>query len=413
MLTNDFAGDLVRITRGKGAAQERVVVSNTATILTVTPAWTVTPDTTNFFAIADSTWNFGGLGSTSPVNIDVPNRPGASVEISGRSANAQDDESSEALNPLTSWQIAGEAGGGVDSGLPPLPVFGLDLVGQGTVDLVGIGFSSFTNTHTVSAGTLFLYYWNELNSPSTITLAAAIAATDLTITLSAAGSSSAGDRLQVEAEILLVITVVSSTEYQVTRGADGTTAAIHSSGVPIYALEINVSIVPFVSGFFGSPASGDYSYSVFLPDIRIASAALFMTNVYGSGSATFAPFTGTVDQGLRTLSGGQLSLQVEGYLAIQTDATPPLVIEATEAVRDIFAVLGEAPSGGSVELQLRQGSTVYCSLTIADGTTTSASIGGFGLPPLIASGLMSLDILSVPGAADTLPGADLTVIMRL
>jgi hypothetical protein len=413
MLANDFTGGVVRITRGKGATQERSVVSNTTTTLTVTPAWTVIPDTTSFFTVADSTWNFGGLGATSPVNIDVPNRPGASVEVSGRSANAQDEESSEALNPVTSWQIGGEGGGG-DTGLPPAPVFGIDLVGQGTVDLVGIGFSSFTNTHTISAGTLILYYWNELNSPSTITVGAAIAATDTTITLSAAGGGSVGDRLQIETEIMQIIAVLSGgTEYQVTRGADGTTAAGHSLGVPIYALAANVSIVPFVSGFFGSPASGDYSYSVFLPDVRIASAGLFMTNVYGSGSATLAPFVATVDQGLRTLSGGQLSLQVEGYLATQTDAVPPLVIETTEAVRDIFAVVGQAPSGGPAHLQLRQGSTVYCALTIADGTTTSASVNGFGLPPLVSGSLMSLDILSVPGAADTLPGRDLTVIVRL
>jgi hypothetical protein len=414
MLTNDFAGNLVRITRGNGVTQERPVLSNTATTLTVTPAWTVTPDTTSFFAVADSTWNFGGLGSTSPVNIDVPNRPGASVEISGRSANAQDDESSEALNPLTSWQIAGDAGGGVDRGLPPPPVFGLDLVGQGTVDLVGVGFSSFTNTHTISAGTLVLHHWNEPNSPSTITLAAAIAATDTTVTLSAASSMSTGDRLQIETEILQVIAVVSvGLVFQVTRGLDGTTAAAHSTAVPIYALESNVSIVPFVSGFFGSPASGDYTYSVFLPDVRIASATLFMNNVYGGGSATAAAFVATADQGLRTLSGGQLSLQVEGYLAIQTDAAPPLVIEAMEAVRDVFAVVGMAPSGGPIQLQLRQGTTVYCTLTIADGTTTSSSVNGFGLQPLLASSLISLDILSVPGDADTLPGRDLTVIIRL
>ena len=414
MLANDFTGAVARITRGKGATQERPVVSNTSTILTVTPAWTVTPDTTSFFTLSDSTWNFGGLSATSPVNIDVPNRPGASVEVSGRSANALDEETQEALNPLTSWQIAGSAGGGVDTGLPPAPVFGIDLVGQGTADLVGIGFSSFTNTHTISAGTLILYYWNELNSPSTITLAAAIAATDTTITLSAAGSGSPGDRLQIETEIMQIVAVLSGgTQYQVTRGEDGTTAAAHTSGVAIYALAANVSIVPFVSGFFGSPASGDYSYSVFLPDVRIASAGLFMTNVYGSGAATLAPFVATADQGLRTLSGGQLSLQVEGYLATQTDAVPPLVIETTEAARDIFAVVGQAPSGGPVQLQLRQGSTVYCTLTISDGTTTSASVDGFGLPPLVSGSLMSLDILSVPGAANTLPGRDLTVIIRL
>jgi hypothetical protein len=302
----------------------------------------------------------------------------------------------------------------VDSGLPPAPVFGLDLVGQGTVDLVGIGFSSFTNTHTISAGTLILYYWNELNSPSTFTLAAAVTSSVTTITLSAAGSSSVGDLLQIEAEIVQVVSIVSGgLQYHVTRGAEGTTAAAHSTTVPIYALAADVSIVPFVSGFFGSPASGDYSYSVFLPDVRIAAAALFMTNVYGSGPATAAPFVATVDQGLRTLSGGQLSLQVEGYLATQTDAVPPLVIEATEAARDIFAVVGQAPSGGPIQMQLRQGSTVYCTLTIADGATISGSVNGFGLPPLVANSLVSLDILSVPGAADTLPGRDLTVIIRL
>jgi hypothetical protein len=414
MLTNDYAGDLVRITRGTGATQERSVVSNTATQLTVTPAWTVTPDGTSYFTVANSTWNFGGVGSTSPVNIDVPNRPGASVEVSGRSANAQDDESSEALNPLTSWQIVGDAGGGVDSGLPPAPIFGLNLVGQGTVDLVSIGFLSFTNTHTISAGTLYLNYWNELNSPSPVTLASAIGSSDTTLTVSAAGSSLVGSRMQIEAEILQVVSIATGgLSYTVTRGLDGTTAAVHSAAVPVYALDTNVSIMPFVSGFFGSPASGDYSYSVFLPDVRIASAALYMNNVYGSGPVTAAAFTATVDQGLRTLSGGQLSLQVEGYLATQTDAAPPLVIEATEAMRDIFAVVGQAPSGGPIELQLRQGSTVFCSLTIADGTTTSASVGGFGLSPLLAGSLVSLDILSVPGAADTLPGSDLTVIIRL
>jgi hypothetical protein len=75
--------------------------------------------------------------------------------------------------------------------------------------------------------------------------------------------------------------------------------------------------------------------------------------------------------------------------------------------------VGEAPSGGPIQLQLRGGSTVYCTLTIADGTTTSASVNGFGLAPLAASSLVSLDILAVPGAAGTLPGRDLTVIIRL
>ena len=69
MVADDFAGALVRITRGTGATQERAVIANTATTLTVTPPWTVKPDTTSYFVVADATWNFGGVGATSPVEI--------------------------------------------------------------------------------------------------------------------------------------------------------------------------------------------------------------------------------------------------------------------------------------------------------------------------------------------------------
>jgi hypothetical protein len=104
---------------------------------------------------------------------------------------------------------------------------------------------------------------------------------------------------------------------------------------------------------------------------------------------------------------------VDGYLAIQTNAAPPLVIEDSHVPRDIFAVVAQAPSGGPIQMQLRQGATVYCTLTIADGATTSNSVNGFGLPPLIANSQVNLDITSVAGAAATLPGRDLTVTVRL
>jgi hypothetical protein len=414
MLPNDFTGAVARITRGTGAAQERAILGNTATTLTVSPAWTITPDTTSFFVVANATWNFGGLSPVSPVSVDVPNQTGATVEISGRSANVVNQESAAELNPLTRWQIGGAGGGGDDSDVPPAPVFGLSLPGQGTVDLIGISFTDLTNTHTILAGTLTLYYWDELSSPTAFTLASAIAATDTTITLSSAGPGVVGALIQIEGEILTIAAMLSGgTQYQVTRGSLGSTASAHAAAIPIYHLTINVTIVPFVDDFFGSPSSGSYSSSIFLPDTRVAGAEFFVTNALGNSPEASASFGATVDQGLRTLSGGQFSIQVEGYLAIQTSAAPPLVIEAAHAARDISAVVGEAPSGGPVQLQLRQGSTVYCTLTIADGASTSNLVDGFGLTPLAAGSQLSLDILSVPGAADTLPGNNLTVTVRL
>jgi hypothetical protein len=412
MLTNDFQGALVRITRGTGAAQERAVLSNSSTTLTVTPAWTVTPDSTSFFVVAQATWNFAGLTATSPATLTVPFEPGATVEISGRSANALDEESAYELNPLTRWQIA--SGGGIDTGTPPQPVFGLNLPGQGTIDLVSVGFTTLVNTVTIVAGTLSLFSWNELNSPTAFTLANAALSTDTTITLSSAGTAVAGSLIQIEAEILEVTgTSGGGTIYAVTRGSHGSTAAAYAAATLVYHLTLSVTIVPFVNGFFGSPASGSYSNSIFLPDVRVGAAELFVTNSFGGGPVATGSYGGTTDQGLRTLAGGQMSIQVEGYLAIQTDAAPPLVVESALAMRDMFAVVNEAPSGGAITMQLRQGSTVFGSLTIADGTTTSNVVDGFGLPALAASAIISLDILSVPTASGTLPGSDLTVIIRL
>jgi hypothetical protein len=413
MLPNDFRGGVARITRGKGRTQERSIVSNTATTLTVTPPWTVTPDATSYFVIAEATWNFGGLGQTSPVNIEVPNRTGATVEIPGRSANIFDRESAAELNPLTRWQIGG-AGGGGDADVPPVPVFGLSLVGQGTVDLVGVAFTNLTNTTTIAAGTLSLFYWNELNSPSLKSLASAVDDTATTLLLNAAGGASVGQLVQLESEVVAVMAVGGGgSSYTVERGSHGSTAAAHDADAPVYHLTRHVTIVPFVKGFFGSPASGSHSHSVFLPDTRIAAAELFATNAVGGGGSAHAAFGATEDQGLRTMSGGQYSIQVDGYLATQTDAAPPLVMDATRAARDLFAVVREAPDGDAIEMQLRLDETVYATLTIADGATTSNVVSGFGLPALEVNARLILDITSVPAAANTLPGRDLTVIVRL
>ena len=413
MLADIFKGAVVRVTRGTGATQERVVVTNTDTTLTVTPPWQVEPDSTSYFVVADGTWKFGGVSTSSPAEFEVSNTPGATVEISGRSANSHDQESAYELNPLTRWQISGSGGGG-DADTPPQPAFELNLTGQGTVELAGITFTTLTNTETIEAGTLGLFYWEELNSPTTFLLASDITATDTTITLNAAGSAGIGDFVQIEAEILEVSGVAGGgTQYEVVRGSFGCTAVAHAAATLAYHLRRLIVLVPFVRGFFGSPASEAFSYSVFLPSVRIAAAELYMTNAVGGGLVKKAQFVTTPDQGLRTLAGGQLSIQAQGYLAIQTGASPPLVIEDAHVARDIFAVVREAPAGGAIELQLRQNTATYCSLTIADGETISNVVSGLGLAPLSANDRLDLDILSVPTAAGTLPGRDLTVTIRL
>jgi hypothetical protein len=140
---------------------------------------------------------------------------------------------------------------------------------------------------------------------------------------------------------------------------------------------------------------------------------LFVTNTRGNSETKTVTFTYTADSGLRTLSGGQFSIQVEGYLAIQSNAAPPLVVQDSHSVRDMFAVVREAPTGAPVELRLRQNEVVHCNLTIPANSTVSNTVDGFGLPPLAAGAQINLDIVSVGQGADSLPGRDLTVTLRI
>jgi hypothetical protein len=181
----------------------------------------------------------------------------------------------------------------------------------------------------------------------------------------------------------------------------------------VYALERSAAVIPFVSGFFGSPASGSYTYSMFLPDIRIGAAEFFVTNAIGNSPVNLVSYASLTDGGIRTMAGGQINLQVEGYLGVETDAVPPYVMESAYAMRDISAVVLVAPSGGAVTVQARQGSTVFATLTIPAGQTVSNTVDGFGLAPLAVGAQIHLDVTSVPGGTSALPGQDLTVTIRL
>jgi hypothetical protein len=63
-----------------------------------------------------------------------------------------------------------------------------------------------------------------------------------------------------------------------------------------------------------------------------------------------------------------------------------------------------------VALQLNLNGASYCQLTIAAWATASNTVDGNTLPPLPAGAQVTLSVLSV---GSTVPGSDLTVIIRL
>jgi hypothetical protein len=409
MTVNRYQSMIARITRGTGAGQERAIAANDATSLTIAPLWTVEPDATSFFVVAETGWQFGALTTSSPVQFAVPNRSGEVVHLTGRAANVNNVECAPGISTVTRWQIGG--GGTGDSDVPPMPFFGLGPgQGGGTVELSGVSFTDLTNTRTISAATLTLYYWDELQGTPAITLASAVGTGDVLLSLSSAGSAQAGSFIQIELEVIRVEAVANNgTQYSVTRAMDGSQAAAHAAQTPVYHLLSKTLIAPFPPEFFGSPYSGSWSYPIALPDVRVASAELFVTNQNGNSPAKDICLTHTTDSGLRTLSGGQYSIQVDGYLAVDQSVAPALVIEASHSVRDVSAVLGKA-ADAPVGLQLNVNGASYCQLTIAAWATASNTVDGKTLAPLPAGAQVTLSVLSV---GSTVPGSDLTVTIRL
>jgi hypothetical protein len=108
-------------------------------------------------------------------------------------------------------------------------------------------------------------------------------------------------------------------------------------------------------------------------------------------------------------------------LAIQTNAAPPILIDEYRSVRDVYAVLGtpsspspqDGPPLPPIELLITHDGQPYCGLTIPAGSTVSNSVDGASLGPLKPKVPIGLDIVSLIQNSDSVPGSDLTVIIRL
>lgn len=411
MLPNEFAGMTVRIMSGRGAGQEQVIASNTGSTLTTAGSWTIIPDATSTFAIAQTTYQFGASSSTNEVQFEIPNRPGTVIHINGRSANVYDVECPYELSTVTRWQIGGAGINPVDTGVPPAPAFGLKVLEEGGgVELCGVGFQDLGNTRTISLGTLTLFYYDESTTNTPPSLAAAVGSADTSISLSPSSSFALPQYLAIDQEIIRLDTA-NGTGFNVTRGIDGSSATQHAAQSVALPLNQMTVTFPFVPDFFGSEASGNWTQPIVLANARVCSAELFFTNSQGSGSAGANWYLSFGNNGLRTLTGGQIMLQVPGYLAVQDNAVPTIDPGATYSVRDVYAYVDSAPVGTTaVSLLVMANGQNYCQLSIAPGASQSNVVDGTGLGVLRAGQKMGLNIQAV---GDQAPGSDLTVVIRV
>ncbi len=175
---------VARIVSGTGAGQERSISSNDSTMLTISPSWSIVPDTSSTFVIVESSWVFAAVSNTSPVQFEIPFSQGEVIEVSGRSANVANQEASVDLCPITRVALGG---GNTEFGVADPPSFSLIAPGGGNLTLYAIGFADPQKAASVTSGTLQLFQWNELHTPSPYTLSNSLGLSSSTIQLNLPG----------------------------------------------------------------------------------------------------------------------------------------------------------------------------------------------------------------------------------
>ena len=405
-----YTGMVVRIIEGTGRGQELTISTNDQTTIAVSPGWSIVPDSTSIFVIAQASWIFAAVSATSPAQFEIAYQSGAIIQISGRGANVNNQESTPDLCPLTRWELGG---GNPDVGLAGAPGFTLNAPGGGELTLSQVGFVSLANTSSVYSGTLQVFHWNELDTPSPYNLSAPLDVASGIVQLQTAADPYAGQIIQIGTELMTIVSLEADLNtYSVTRGSLASVIGAHRTGDVVLHLDSSLIVVPFATEFFENRASSNYLHTVSVPDVRVSAAQFYVTNAFGNSQVTNVCYANLPDAGLRTLSGGQFTMQISGYLATQKNAAPPLICETGHAVRDIRATVNQAATGYDIAVAIMQNGSLYTNLTISSGDTDSNSIvDGAALAPLNEGAMITLNItLNVRSTTALLsPGKDLTV----
>lgn len=165
------------------------------------------------------------------------------------------------------------------------------------------------------------------------------------------------------------------------------------AGSRLYRVLDILATAAFRPGFFAQPESGDWRQTVALPNARIVAVQGYVTSAFGNSPTRQYDLLQTTT---RTLLAGQIDLEVEGTLAIESNAAPGFSIPFPAAVRYVSATVQEAPTGGPIRVTVNRNGMMWCRLTVADGQTSSAgAASGRALGPLSQDDKITVDITAV------------------
>ena len=237
---NSQVGNHVLITAGTGVGQERTIVSNTGTTMTINGVWTVLPDATSVWIVVEPNWIYDSPGQSvstmksavadnSIGTLILENIAGLTILIQVLTEDVNGNSLPDFFAPVREVYITGNAGAGsLFSILPPDQLtFNLDTDNDGNVVLSALQVQ--TNGATVGRITCDLYWTDGTASGPTCEIHAGVAPGDLTITFVAVGGITPAEQTYalLEQEIIFIQSV-SGFVATVLRAQFGTTAAAHA-----------------------------------------------------------------------------------------------------------------------------------------------------------------------------------------
>jgi len=274
------------------------------------------------------------------------------------------------------------------------PTFAVEAGGDGSsAEVTGLAFSDLTNAYSITAGTWTFYYVLP-NSPLT-TLAAALGASDATVTLTDASHVASGDYLQIGAEIVQATGAPSSGVVPIARGQLGSTAAAAANGASCWAVEQTVQTCAFPLSFVNSAAFADWSLLQPLPGTKLVSVGGSVTNGWGDSPVHYVCLTGNSTQGLLLQAGADISYAITNgtsspALAGAGTTGSPFVLPAEAAVYNIVATTQDVylllpaesgMSGKDLTFNLAAGSTHSVWLRENTGDSLNGSTADYQITP--------------------------------
>jgi hypothetical protein len=403
-------GRVLRITRGRGAGQENRVIANTDGSIEVAEAWQLEPDAGSAFCVSEASWRHAGSGRHGLASLSVANRPGATIQLIGVSANAAGEESDYRLAPFTRIRLVGDTADQKDSDVPGEPVFALSAGPQGHLQLSNLGLGSLENSRTIHSGTLRVHFVDELQ-PEAWALQSGIEEDGRELRLPASANLQVGDLVLVDEELLQIVEWTAPGTFEVSRGRVDSDVTGHAAGSECYRLSRANLSAPLAGGFFGSPAAANYQARWPFANRRLVAAEFYLSNAIGDGTPARVSYAGLSGGGIRFPEGGSYAVQYSGVLSMKTSVAPALRIGQARTVHLIQASLGEAPLGGRVLVRARANENVLGTLEVGPGERTAVLEAAEAATVLPEGAELHVDILEVPGEPGTWPGRDLSLVV--